>query len=121
MDSIIRDFKGQTGIKIVLFTFDSLMTTKDSVSAVTQIIGTKHQINTTVGISLLFKGMYIWNDSLTNNTVLYQFETKDIIDKNFIPFFKKEEYFNGTFEGIKAIMHKINNNRRAKNHLKNGG
>ena len=31
-------------------------------------------------------------------------ETQLVIDNYFIPYFKKEEYFNGTLSGLKEIM-----------------
>jgi uncharacterized protein len=112
LDSIIRDFKRKTNFQVVVFTFDSLMTSEDSVDQVTQIVGTKNQINTTIGLAFPYRKMYIWNDSLINKTVLDRFETKDLIDEKFIPYFKNGEYFNGTFEGIKALIRKIINNRK---------
>ena len=111
LDSIIRDFKKKTNIQIAVFTFDSLMTSEDSVDQVTQIVGTKNRINTTIGLAFPYRKLYIWNDSLINRSVLDSFETKDLIDKKFIPHFRNGECFDGTFEGIKAIIRKININR----------
>ena len=121
LDILIKDFKKQTGLQLVVFTLDSLMTSKDSVHEVTQIIGIKNQINTTVGISFPYRDMFIWNDSLVNNTVLDKNETKTIINEKFFPSFRKGDYFIGTFEGIKAIMQRINYNRKYKGLNKNGG
>ena len=121
LDSLIKEFKKQTGFQLVVFTFDSLMTSKDSVHEITQIVGIKNEINTTLGISFPFRDMYIWNDSLVNNTVLDVEETKAIIEEKFFPSFRRAEYFDGVFEGIKAIMQKINNNRKYKSSIKNGG
>ncbi len=120
LDSIIEDFKRQAVIQISVFTFDSLMTSKDSVHEVTQIVGIKYQINTTIGISFPYRVIYIWNDSLTNQTVFNEYETKNIIDERFLPFFKKRENFNGTFEGITAIIQRINTNRKNKEFYKKG-
>ena len=89
LDILIKDFKKQTGLQLVVFTLDSLMTSKDSVHEVTQIIGIKNQINTTVGISFPYRDMFIWNDSLVNNTVLDKNETKTIINEKFFPSFRK--------------------------------
>ena len=118
LDSLIRNFKTQTGFRLVVFTLDSLMTAKDSVQEVTQIIGIKNQINTTVGICFPYRLIYIWNDSLINNTVLDEYETKTIIDEKFVPFFKDGKYFIGTFEGIKAIVQTIESKRKTKSLFK---
>ncbi|WP_336518540.1 TPM domain-containing protein [Pollutibacter soli] len=112
LDSLIEDFKKQKGLRIVVFSFDSLMTSMDSVYEVTQIAGTKNRINTTIGFSLTYRAIYIWNDSLINNSVLNQHETKTIIDEKFIPPFRKGDYFKGTFEGIAAIIQRISINSR---------
>ncbi|HEX6333676.1 MAG TPA: TPM domain-containing protein [Flavisolibacter sp.] len=121
LDSLIRAFRNQTGHRITIFTFDSLMTSKDSIEEVTIIVGTKNQVNTTLGISFPNKEIFIWNDSLTNNTRLDQFETKRIIDQKFIPFYKNEAYFKGTFEGIRAIIQSIDNKQQSKKQTKNDG
>lgn len=120
LDSLITEFKKLTGSRLVIFCYDSLMTSKDSVEEVTRIIGIKNQISTTVGISFPNSDMYIWNDSLVNNTVLYAYETKYIIDNNFLPSFRKGAFFEGTFEGIKALMQRIITNRKNKSTHKNG-
>ena len=115
LDSLIVEFKRKSGVQITIFTFDSLMTSKDSVEAVTQIIGTKYQINTTIGLSFPNKSMSIWNDSLTNNTILAEHEAKYMIDEKFIPFFKNGQFFKGTVEGLQAIIQWMINRRRESN------
>ena len=112
LDSIINGFKRETGIRIVIFTFDSLMTSEDSVEEVTKIIGIKNQVNTTIGLSFPNKSMSIWNDSLINNTIFSGYDAKYMIDKKFIPFFKNGEFFKGTEEGLKAIIQAMINNRK---------
>ena len=114
LDSLITEFKKQTGFRLVIFCYDSLMTSKDSIQEVTRIVGIKNQISTTVGISFPNSDMYIWNDSLVNNTVLNANETQSIIDNNFLPSFRKGAFFEGTFEGIKALMQRIITNRKTK-------
>ena len=114
LDSLISEFKRKTGIQLVIFTFDSLMVPKDSVETVTQIICIKNKINTTVGFSFSNRSMTIWNDSLTNKTLLNEDEAQHIIDEKFIPLFKNGESFRGTVEGIKAIMQRMASNQKQK-------
>lgn len=117
LDSLISGFKKETGIQLIVFTFDSLMLSKDSVEEVTKIIGIKNQINTTIGLSFPTRSMSIWNDSLINNTIFSEYEAKYMIDKKFIPFFKTREYFKGTVEGLQAIIKRMTNNLKLKKSL----
>ena len=121
LDSIITDFKKNTSLTIALITFDSLMSSRDSIEDVTRIIGIRHRVNTTVGIYRSYKTMYIWNDSLVNNTFLNQYDTKEIIDSNFIPSFRREHYFKGTLEGLQNIIRTIKRERKNREFLKNNG
>lgn len=114
LDSVITDYKTRNNLRIALITFDSIMTSLDSVEAVTQIIGIKNRINTTIGISIAAKTIFIWNDSLMNQTVLKQYESKAIIDSSIIPFFKRDDYFTGTLNGLTAIAKKVEENTRVK-------
>ena len=57
LDSAITRFEKRTRLKITVITFDSTMTSSDSVEVATRIIGIKSKINTTVGISPDFKKM----------------------------------------------------------------
>ncbi len=112
LDSLISDFKRRTSIQLNVFTYDSLMLSKDSVEIVTMIIGIKNQINTTVGFSFPYKTMSIWSDSLINNSIFSKYEAKYMIDKKFIPYFKKGESFKGAVEGLNAIFQRMINNRK---------
>jgi hypothetical protein len=103
LDSAITGFEKRTKLKITVITFDSTMTSSDSVESATRIIGIKNKINTTIGISPDFKKMYIWNDSLINNTVFTQHETKEVIEEKFIPSFIKGNFYEGTSKGLEAI------------------
>lgn len=115
LDSLIVEFNRKSGVQITIFSYDSLMVSKDSLETTTQIIGTKYQINTTIGLSFPNKSMSIWNDSLTNNTIFAEHEAKFMIDKKFIPYFKTGQHFRGTVEGLQAIIKWMTNRRRETN------
>ncbi len=121
LDSIIKAFKHDNGIQLIIFSFDSTMTSKDSVNEITKIIGIKNQINTTIGFSFPNKSMSIWNDSLINNTIFTEYEAKYMIDKKFIPFFKTGDPFRGTVEGLQAIIKRMINNRKYRESLQSNG
>lgn len=107
LDSIITNFGKSTKLNITIITFDSTMSSADSVEIVTKIIGIKNKINTTIGISPTYRKMYIWNDSLVNNTVFTSHEAKEVIETKFIPAFRQENYYEGTLQGLVTIISTI--------------
>lgn len=107
LDSVITRFEKHSKLKISLITFDSIMTSVDSIEGAIRIIGIKNRINTTIGISPGFKKLYIWNDSLVNKTLFNQYETKEVIENKFIPSFKVGNFYQGTLKGLEAITTKI--------------
>jgi uncharacterized protein len=121
IDSLLSDFKKQSGLRMVVITFDSTMTSKDSVIEVTDIVGIKNRINTTIGIANSYKFMHIWNDSLLNRSLISQSTTKEIIDSFFIPSFKKGEYFEGTIQGIDELKKRIMGMLKYKKFTKENG
>ena len=104
LDSTIENYERRTGFQMTVLVFDSLMTSQDSVNQVTQIIGIKNKIGTTIGISPPYRKLHIWNDSLINNKFLSQSETKYIIDNDIVPYFRNGEYFKGTEEGLRKLI-----------------
>ncbi len=113
LDSIISDFKKQTTIEIAIVTFDTSATPKERFEeltfhiAHTWGIGEKDKDNgILIGISKGYRKMRIDN-GLGISSFFSDEETKNIIDKNFIPSFKKGNYFEGTLNGLNAIIHKL--------------
>ncbi|MBN8785695.1 MAG: TPM domain-containing protein [Terrimonas sp.] len=110
LDSLMSDFRKSTTIQIVLITFDTTMTTKDSLESLTLRIlnawgvGQKDKNNgIVVGISSGYRKMRIQN-GYGIERILTNSETKEIIDTAFIPGFKEGKYFEGTLTGLKTLM-----------------
>lgn len=110
LDSLIRDFEKRTTIQIAVVTFDTTMTTPDSLDALTLRIakawgvGQKDKNNgVVIGISEGYRQMRIQN-GYGIEKVLTDAETKQIIDTAFIPSYREAKYFEGTFQGLQTLM-----------------
>ena len=110
LDSLIGDFEKRTTIQIAVVTFDTTMTTPDSLDALALRIarvwgvGQKDKNNgVVVGISKGYRQMRIQN-GYGIEKVLTDAETKQIIDTAFIPSYREAKYFEGTLQGLQALM-----------------
>jgi uncharacterized protein len=110
LDSLILDFENKTTIQIAVITIDTPMTTIDSLDALTLHfgkvwgVGQKGKDNgVVIGISKAYKKMRIQN-GIGIEKVLTDDETKQIIDRAFIPSFRDAEYFEGTYKGLVELM-----------------
>lgn len=110
LDSLIRAFESKTTIQIAVITFDTTMTTRDSLDAMTlQIgnawgVGQKDKNNgVTIGISRGYRRITIRN-GYGIEKILSNEETKLIIDTAFIPEFREGRFFDGTYIGLIQLM-----------------
>jgi uncharacterized protein len=110
LDSLMGDFEKRTTIQIAVVTFDTTMTTRDSLDALTLRIGEvwgvgrKHKNNgIVIGISRGYRQMRIQN-GYGIERFLSDEQTKQIIDNAFIPAYRAGKYFEGTLAGLKALM-----------------
>jgi uncharacterized protein len=110
LDSLIRDFEKRTTIQITVVTFDTAMTTRDSLDALTLRIaiawgvGQKGKDNgMVIGISRGYRQMRIQNGYGIEH-ILSDEETKLVIANEFIPLYRESKYFEGTLAGLKALM-----------------
>ncbi len=113
LDSIIADFEKKTTIQIAIVTIDtSMVDEKDMENWTLKVlntwgVGQKDKNNgILVGISKGYRHMRIEN-GYGIESVLTDQETKQIIDADFIPYFKEAKYFEGTLNGLKALMKKL--------------
>jgi uncharacterized protein len=113
LDSLIADFEKRTTIQIAVITIDTTMMKKEDLDAWTLSVmnawgvGQKDKKNgMLIGISRGYRIMRIQNGyGIEKN--LSDLQTKKLIDNDFIPFFKEAKYFEGTMNGLKAIMKKL--------------
>ncbi|PBJ15776.1 YgcG family protein [Flavobacterium sp. ACN6] len=108
LNNLIRDFEKETTIEIV--TIDTVKTSKDKFEALslhiakTWGVGKKGKDNgILIGLSKGYRKIRI---ELGNgiSKILSEQETKEIIDHDFIPEFKKGNYYQGILNGITKLM-----------------
>ena len=116
LTGLINDFEKKTSVQIAVVSFDTSMTTSDSLEALTLRfarlwgVGQKNKDNgVVIGICRGYRKMRIETGTGMVN-ILTSREAKAIIDNSFIPDFKNGNYFAGTLAGIKALMMAINRN-----------
>jgi uncharacterized protein len=114
LDSIISEYKKKTNIEICIVTIDTTFTTKekfdDFVLHIHNTWGVGEKIKNNgivIGISAGYRQMRISNGFGIEN-LLSDEETKQIIDNDFIPLFKKSDYYGGTLNGLQALIKKLN-------------
>ena len=110
LDSSISSFEHKTKIEISIITIDSSLTDQENFDEFVNHIfhewgvGKKELNNgIVIGISKQFRKMRIRNGAGIVN-ILSDVETKKIIDNDFIPMFKKGDYFEGTLNGLQFLM-----------------
>ncbi|MGB4774307.1 MAG: TPM domain-containing protein [Daejeonella sp.] len=108
--TIIKNFKKQTGIEITIVTLDSTYTSKEEFDEFTlQMfntwgVGEKDKNNgILIGISRMHRKMRIQN-GYGIEKLISDAETKNIIDKYFIPGYKKGDYYKGTLSGLTNLI-----------------
>lgn len=110
LDSIIEDFKRQTEIEIAIVTIDSSATATEQFDSLTLIIANKWGVGQAgkdngilIGISKGHRRIRIQNGYGIEKLITDN-ETKQIIDKYFVPEFKKGNYYNGTRNGMMKLF-----------------
>jgi len=113
LDSMISKFEKETTNEIAIVTIDSSWTTKESFDSLTLAIarnwgiGKKGKNNgVLIGISIGLRKIRIQN-GYGIEAKLSDAETKKIIDEVMVPEFKNGNYFEGTKNGLLALMQKI--------------
>lgn len=110
LDSVIVKFKDESSIQIAIVTIDTMMASKKGFNdlalriANQWAVGEKEKNN---GILIAFSK---WHRQIRIvngygiEKLISDRETKEIIENNFIPSFKKDEYYTGTFNGLSALI-----------------
>lgn len=110
LDSIISKFEKETTIEISIVTIDTIKTSKEKFEdltlhfAQTWKIGKAEKENgILIGISKGYRRIRIQNGYGIEKIITDE-ETKKIIEKSFLPDFKKGEYYKGTLNGLLEII-----------------
>jgi uncharacterized protein len=116
LDSLVSTFESATTVEISIATINSKMVKNEDFEDYTLVmasmwgIGKKGKNNgLLIAICPDLRRMRIQNGYGIEN-VLSDAETKNIIDNYFIPKFKEGKYFEGTKDGIIAIINKLKQN-----------
>jgi uncharacterized protein len=120
IENIIKAYEKKTTVEIALVTIDTKFVGKENFDSLANHllnswgVGKKVKNN---GILILickqYRKMRISN-GYGIEKILTDAETKLIIDKSFIPYFKKDEYYTGTINGLKKIMSILNSKLKLK-------
>lgn len=109
LDSLIANYEQKTSVEISLVTIPVTATDKERFEdltlhmANTWAVGKKDKSNGIfIGISKEYRVIRIQN-GLGIEKLISDNQTKEIIDSYFIPYFKKGDFFKGSYEGIVAI------------------
>ena len=110
LDSLIGNFETTTGIQIIVITLDSSMSTKEDFDSVILRIagnwgvGKDSSKGVVIGVSNALGVMRIQNGvglSLTDT------QTQEVVNTDFLPAYDKGQYYQGTLDGIDALMEKL--------------
>lgn len=113
LDEMIHDFEKRTTIEIGVVTVDSSLTLPGNFDYFTLMtmrawgVGKKDKNNgMLIGISRSFRKIRIQNGPAIEK-ILKNGETKTIIQNAFVPFFKKDQYYQGVVSGLKTLMQRL--------------
>ncbi len=116
LDSLVSAFERTTTVEISVATISSTMVKEEDFEDYSLImmrtwnVGKNNKNNgILIAISPDLRRMRIQNGYGIEN-VLPDAKTKNIIDNSFIPKFKEEKYFEGTRDGIIAIINELKQN-----------
>lgn len=110
---MIVDFEKKTSVEIAVLTIDTTVVSKDNFDAYVLAVANRWGVGKAgkdngvmIGISAGHRYMSIQNGYGVEK-YLTDAETKCIIDRNFIPQFKRGNYYKGTKSGLKAVMKEL--------------
>ena len=113
IDSLIQGFEKETSIEIAIVTIDTMFVAKENFDKLslhisnTWCIGKNDKHNgILIALSRGYRKIRIENGYGIEKKMTDQ-ETKEIIDADFIPHFRKANYFEGMIAGLYAIMNKL--------------
>lgn len=113
LNRIITEFEKQTSNEIAIITLDSLRVTEENFDALSLRVANEWGIGKPeknngilIAISKDYRKIRIQN-GIGIEKVLNDDETKLIIEKQFIPYFKENDYYKGTLNGILEIIDKF--------------
>lgn len=115
LDSIITKFEKETSIEISIVTINTLKVSEEKFEDLTLHMARTWKIGKAdkdngilIGISKGYRRIRIQNGNGIEKIITDE-ETKNIIEKYFIPYFRKVEYYDGTFIGLGELIKLLKN------------
>lgn len=113
LDSLIDDFEYKTSIEIAIVTADTTLTSEPQFEnwllhvSNSWGVGKKYEDNgIVIGISTGCRKMRIENgDGIVR--LISDSETQKLVNTDFIPYFDKSSYYEGTLHGLETLMAKL--------------
>lgn len=109
LDSLLYNCYSKDSIQIIFITFDTSQMAPDEIMEATKSFGKQWKVGGTsgkyiiVGISKFYRKIRIEN-GVEVQKVLSDEETKQIIENGFLPEFKNNQYFEGTWSGLQLLI-----------------
>lgn len=110
LDSLIADFEKRTSIEIAIITLDSSASAKEDFDKLILEVARKWGVGKKgvdngilIGICHGYRKIRIQN-GYGIEKILTDEETKQIIEEYFIPGFKQQGYYKGTYDGLTALI-----------------
>ena len=114
LETMLQHFEKRTTFEIAIVTVDSNMVGKDKFNEFTYRllkiwgIGKITKSNgMVICICKDYKAIHISTDFGLDNYIT-DYDKYKIVNKNVLPYFKKNNYFDGTLAGLNAVLEKIN-------------
>ena len=115
LDSVIAKFEKETSIEISIVTIDTIKISQEKFEDLTLHMARTWKIGKVdkdngilIGISKGYRRIRIQNGNGIEK-IITDDETKNIIEKYFIPYFRKSEYYDGTFIGLGELIKLLKN------------
>lgn len=120
LDSLIADYEKKTSVEFCIVTMDTMQINKERFGELPQLIekswgiGKKNVENgIVICLSVGYRAIRIYAGKGIED-YLNPKETTQIIQKNILPEFKKEHYFDGTMSGLTAIIETLDRKMKGK-------
>jgi uncharacterized protein len=118
LDSIIDAFEKQTTIEIGIVTLDTFCTSLANFTSLSaHLMNTwgvgKKDVNNGLLVSISAEYHMIHIDYGPGlDSLMKDADAQEIVDKNFIPGFKNEDYYGGTLNGLNGIIKLLNSRKK---------
>jgi len=114
LTTLIKDFEVKAGIQIAILTADSSMVESERFESYVVAVGNKWGVGDQYGKKGIVIGFSRGQRQISISNghgierLISDKETKEVIQGHLIPYFKKNEYYQGTLEALKSLIELLN-------------